>query len=101
MYVGFAAETGNPLPEARRKLAAKGLDLIVANDVTRPGAGFEVDTNRVTLVAADGGEQPLPLLSKAAVGLRIVKWVESRAAGGPAPRRPVSRRRRSTGSRSR
>jgi phosphopantothenoylcysteine decarboxylase/phosphopantothenate--cysteine ligase len=78
LFVGFAAETGDPLPEARRKLADKGLDLIVANDVARADSGFAVDTNRVTLIARDGTVTPLPLLSKAAVAERIVAWIEQR-----------------------
>jgi phosphopantothenoylcysteine decarboxylase/phosphopantothenate--cysteine ligase len=78
LFVGFAAETGDPLPEARRKLAAKGLDLIVANDVAQADAGFGVDTNRVTLIARDGTVTPLPVLSKEAVAERIVAWVEQR-----------------------
>ena len=73
--IGFAAETGDPVPEARRKLAAKGLDLVVANDVSRPDSGFAVDTNRVTLVSPDSAE-PLPLLSKLEVAKRIVAWAE-------------------------
>lgn len=76
--VGFAAETGDPLPEARRKLSAKGLDLIVANDVTEPGAGFEVDTNAVTLLGLDGAVEKLPLMSKDAVAERIILWLEGR-----------------------
>lgn len=76
LFVGFAAETGDPLPEGRRKLAAKGLDLLVANDVSQPDAGFAVDTNRVTLLTPDGGERRLPLLSKAEVAERIVTWME-------------------------
>ncbi len=75
--VGFAAETENLLAEARRKLVAKKLDLIVANDVSQPDAGFEVDTNAVTLVTADD-LQPLPLMSKRDVGSRIVIWLEQR-----------------------
>lgn len=78
LFVGFAAETGDPLPEAHRKLADKGLDLIVANDVAQTDAGFGVDTNRVTLIARDGTVTPLPLLSKAAAAERIVIWVEQR-----------------------
>jgi len=76
IFVGFAAETGDPLPEARRKLAAKGLDLIVANDVSLPDAGFAVDTNRVTLLPRDGAPEALPLLAKHAVAERIVAWIE-------------------------
>ena len=75
-YIGFAAETNNVMEEARGKLLRKGLDMIVANDVTRPGAGFEVETNIVTLITADGGVEPLPLMSKIGVAERIVEWVE-------------------------
>ena len=63
-FIGFAAETGEPTAEATRKLRDKGLDLIVANDVTAPDAGFAVDTNRVTLLYPDGRREPLPLQSK-------------------------------------
>lgn len=63
LLVGFAAETHDVVNYARAKLAAKGCDLIVANDVTAPGAGFAVDTNQVVLVEA-GGTRPLPLASK-------------------------------------
>lgn len=80
MFVGFAAETGDPLAEARRKLAAKGLDLIVANDVAQPDAGFAVDTNRVTLVAAAGEPEVLPLMSKLEAGREIVVRLERLAA---------------------
>jgi len=76
LFVGFAAETGDPLAEARRKLEAKGLDLIVANDVTLPDAGFAVDTNRVTLVSASEAQEALPLMSKLDVGREIVRWLE-------------------------
>ena len=79
LYVGFAAETGDPLAEALRKLAAKGLDLIVANDVTQPDAGFAVDTNRVTFVSATKPATALPLLSKLDVGREIVTWLERHA----------------------
>jgi phosphopantothenoylcysteine decarboxylase/phosphopantothenate--cysteine ligase len=65
--VGFAAETENLADNARAKLSSKNLDLIVANDVTAPGAGFEVDTNVVTLLTPDGGATPLPQLPKRAV----------------------------------
>ena len=75
--VGFAAETGDPEPEARRKLAGKGLDLIVANDVMRPGAGFEVDTNAVTFISARGETWRTDVESKDAIASRIVEWVEA------------------------
>lgn len=83
LLVGFAAQTGDPVPAARRKLAAKHVDLIVANDVTQSGAGFDVATNRVTLVTADGVE-PLPMLAKAEVARRILDRVERRLAAGAA-----------------
>jgi phosphopantothenoylcysteine decarboxylase / phosphopantothenate---cysteine ligase len=63
VLVGFAAETGDPVPAATKKLAAKQADLIVANDVSKPGSGFDVDTNEITLVDAEGAEA-LPLMSK-------------------------------------
>ena len=75
-FVGFAAETGDPLAEAQRKLVSKGLDLIVANDVTQPDAGFAVDTNRVTLLSATEPPSVLPLQSKLDVGREIVAWLE-------------------------
>ena len=80
IYVGFAAETGDPVPEARRKLRDKALDLIVANDVSRPDSGFDVNTNRVVLIPADGRIEALPLMSKTKVAGRIVKWLERRRA---------------------
>ena len=61
--VGFAAETDGLIEHAREKLAAKGLDLIVANDVTQPGAGFGVDTNIATLITA-GEQRACPLMAK-------------------------------------
>ncbi|HUF23535.1 MAG TPA: bifunctional phosphopantothenoylcysteine decarboxylase/phosphopantothenate--cysteine ligase CoaBC [Vicinamibacterales bacterium] len=63
VLVGFAAQTGDPVPAAVKKLASKHADLIVANDVSKPGSGFDVDTNEITLVDAHGAE-PLPLMSK-------------------------------------
>ncbi len=78
IYIGFAAETHDLMEEAHGKLQRKGLDLIVANDVTCPGAGFEVDTNIVTLITAEGGVEPLPLLSKTEVATRLVVWAEAR-----------------------
>jgi phosphopantothenoylcysteine decarboxylase / phosphopantothenate---cysteine ligase len=72
LVVGFAAETNNVAENARKKLAAKNADLIVANDVTAEGAGFNLDTNIVTFFARDGREVPLPKLSKAEVAQRIL-----------------------------
>jgi len=87
LFVGFAAETGDPTEEARRKLVSKGLDLIVANDVSLPDAGFEVDTNRVALITADSPPVALPLQSKIDVGREIIAWIE----------RAMNERRRSGG----
>jgi len=75
IVVGFAAETENLLTEARRKLQAKQLDLIVANDVSRPDAGFAVDTNAVTLITAETADA-LPLMSKREVAKRLLQWLE-------------------------
>ena len=75
VLVGFAAQTGDPVPQAARKLASKRVDLIVANDVAKAGSGFDVDTNEVTLVDRDGAE-PLPLMSKAQVADAILDRVE-------------------------
>lgn len=81
IVVGFAAETGaGLLPEAQRKLLQKRLDLVVANDVSAPGAGFEVDTNRVAFVSEARIEE-LPLMSKDEVAERLVEWIEARAGG--------------------
>jgi phosphopantothenoylcysteine decarboxylase/phosphopantothenate--cysteine ligase len=73
--VGFAAESQDLIPNARRKLAEKALDLVVANDITAPDAGFEVDTNRVVLVYPDGRAEELPLLSKYEVAHRVLDRV--------------------------
>lgn len=75
--VGFAAETGDALPEARRKCREKGLYMIVANDVTEKGAGFGTDTNRVALLMANGEVERLPLMSKLAVARRIIRKCEA------------------------
>jgi phosphopantothenoylcysteine decarboxylase/phosphopantothenate--cysteine ligase len=77
VLVGFAAETGDPVPSARDKLLRKRVDLVVANDVSAPGSGFAVDTNRVWLVGHDGVEA-LPLQSKRAIGEHLVAWLARR-----------------------
>jgi len=74
VLVGFAAETGS-LDRAVTKLAAKAVDLLVANDVAEPGSGFGSDTNRVTILAADGSQEALPLLPKREVADRILDRV--------------------------
>lgn len=78
IFIGFAAETGRLLAETRRKLRDKNLDLIVANDVSRRDSGFDVDFNQVTLMAADGTMQSLPLMTKLKVAARIMDWLETR-----------------------
>jgi phosphopantothenoylcysteine decarboxylase/phosphopantothenate--cysteine ligase len=75
ILVGFAAETDRVAENARAKLARKGADIIVANDVTQAGAGFDTDTNIVTLYLRDGREIPLPKLSKFEVANRLLDQV--------------------------
>jgi len=75
VLVGFAAETGLVAENARAKLERKGADMIVANDVTREGAGFDTDTNIVTIFLRDGREIPLPKLTKFEVANRILDQV--------------------------
>jgi phosphopantothenoylcysteine decarboxylase/phosphopantothenate--cysteine ligase len=72
--VGFAAETGS-LDRAFDKLRRKGVDLLVANDVAEAGSGFGTETNRVSILAADGGRDDLPLLSKRDVADRLLDRV--------------------------
>jgi phosphopantothenoylcysteine decarboxylase/phosphopantothenate--cysteine ligase len=74
VLVGFAAETDDVVRHARDKLARKGAHLIVANDVTRPGAGFETDTNAAVLVDAKG-EKETGLVSKDALADLILDRV--------------------------
>src|SRR5712664_1997511 len=73
--VGFAAETDHVAENARQKLAAKNADLMVANDVTAEGSGFDHDTNVVTLFARDGRDLALPRMSKSEVAQRILDEV--------------------------
>ena len=75
IIVGFAAETNRVAENARKKLLAKNADLIVANDVTAEGAGFDQDTNIVTLFSRDGRDLALPKLSKSEVAQRILDEV--------------------------
>jgi phosphopantothenoylcysteine decarboxylase/phosphopantothenate--cysteine ligase len=75
LVVGFAAETEHVAENARKKLAAKKADLMVANDVTAEGAGFDHDTNIVTLFARDGRDLALPRMSKSEVAQRILDEV--------------------------
>jgi phosphopantothenoylcysteine decarboxylase/phosphopantothenate--cysteine ligase len=73
--VGFALETGDAVAHGRAKLEEKGCDLLVVNDASEPGAGFEVETNRVTLLSRGDGEEALPLLPKREVAARILDRV--------------------------
>ena len=75
VLVGFAAETQDVVTRATEKRAKKHIDLIVANDVARTDAGFDVDTNAVTIVSAEGAEA-LPLQSKSRVAAEILNRVE-------------------------
>jgi phosphopantothenoylcysteine decarboxylase/phosphopantothenate--cysteine ligase len=81
VIVGFALETDDVVAHARAKLASKDLDFIVVNDATEPGAGFGVDTNRVSILSRDGGEERLPLMSKADVADAILDRVEVLLSG--------------------
>jgi len=78
VHVGFAAETHDLLQNARAKLEAKNLDLIVANDVSQDGAGFGAVTNRATLLWRDGRIEALPLMSKRELAEQIVSAVVGR-----------------------
>lgn len=81
IVVGFAAESRNLLENARAKLEAKRLDLIVANDVTAADAGFAAETNRVVLLDREGGVEELPLMSKAAVAETVLDRVTRMLTG--------------------
>lgn len=86
LLVGFAAETQALEENARAKLEAKGCDLLVANDVSRPESGFDSDDNQVVLLTPGQVPGRLPLLSKDAVADRVLDWCRERLAGQtPAP----------------
>lgn len=71
--IGFAAESQELLANARKKMESKHLDMIVANDITSPGAGFGTDTNQVTLLFSDGSCEALPLMSKDEIAEKIIQ----------------------------
>ena len=75
--VGFAAETSDLRANAAEKLARKGIDLIVANDVSAPGVGFEHDTNAVMILGADGSAQEIALRDKRAIARSILNAVST------------------------
>ena len=83
LLVGFAAETVDVRANAADKLARKRLDLIVANDVSAPGVGFEHDTNSVVVLAADGTEQNVPLTDKRQVASVVLDAVAARLPRSP------------------
>jgi phosphopantothenoylcysteine decarboxylase / phosphopantothenate---cysteine ligase len=89
VLVGFAAETDDVEANGLAKLEAKGADLLVVNDVSTPDAGFEVETNRVVILAADGSRTDVALASKQIVARRILDAVVARLArvdADPVPR---------------
>jgi len=75
VLVGFAAETHDAIERGRRKLARKGVDLLVVNDVSAPGAGFDHDTNAVVILGSDGSATEIPLTSKDAVANAVLDRV--------------------------
>jgi phosphopantothenoylcysteine decarboxylase/phosphopantothenate--cysteine ligase len=89
ILIGFAAETHDLLAHAREKLDRKGIDVIVANDVSQPGAGFDVPTNAVTLISREGNET-VALQSKVAVAARILDRVERLLIEAAAPASSLS-----------
>jgi len=80
VVVGFALETRDAVDNGRRKLEAKGLDLLVVNDAREPGAGFEVATNRVTFLRPGRDDEALPLMPKSEVADHILDRVADIAA---------------------
>ena len=81
LFVGFAAEREDILVSARSKLAKKGLDLIVANDISRTDSGFESDTNKAMLISVDGLTMDFPLINKVELAGHILDWIEQRQTG--------------------
>ena len=75
--VGFAAESENLIENSKTKVKSKNLDFIVANDITAKDSGFSVDTNKVTIIHANGNIESLPLMSKYDVGHSILDRVKS------------------------
>jgi phosphopantothenoylcysteine decarboxylase/phosphopantothenate--cysteine ligase len=81
VIVGFALETDDVIAHAKEKLAAKSLDMIVVNDARETGAGFGVDTNRVTILAPNAEPSVLPLLSKSETADAILDRVQAMLDG--------------------
>ena len=81
VIVGFALETTDGINNAREKLEAKDLDLVVLNDAKEPGAGFGVDTNRVTVITRGGKQEELPLMSKTDLAEILLDRIEEEIRG--------------------
>jgi phosphopantothenoylcysteine decarboxylase/phosphopantothenate--cysteine ligase len=81
VIVGFAAETDDPVGRGRRKFQHKGVDMIVVNDVSAPGVGFDHDTNAVTIITAAGSDE-VPLSAKSVVADAVLDRVVEMLAGG-------------------
>jgi phosphopantothenoylcysteine decarboxylase / phosphopantothenate---cysteine ligase len=81
LIIGFALETADGIKNAREKLKAKDLDIVVLNDPTEPGAGFAVDTNRVTVLTRDGKQEDLALMSKIDLAEVLLDRVEKELNG--------------------
>ncbi len=79
---GFSAETENIIDNARQKLKSKRLDLIIANDISAPGSGFDTETNRVSVLSRDGSVEEWPLMSKNALGEKIIALIEAGISRG-------------------
>ena len=77
VLVGFAAETENLEEYAKKKIAKKNLDFIVANDITKPGAGFKTDTNIAVIIDSKGEKQEFPLMQKSALAENIIDRIEN------------------------
>jgi phosphopantothenoylcysteine decarboxylase/phosphopantothenate--cysteine ligase len=84
--VGFAAETHDVIANARGKLEAKGIDLLIANDVSRRDIGFDAEDNEVLLVDRWGGTRPLPRMPKTALADAILDEIQALRAAHPTPR---------------
>jgi len=81
VIVGFALETSDGVKNAREKLKAKDLDLVILNDAKEPGSGFGVDTNRVTVITRNGKEEELDLMSKTDLAEILLDRVERELSG--------------------
>ena len=77
VLIGFAAQSGDPVARGREKLRRKRVDMIVANDISRPDAGFDVESNAATLISADGpSDEVFPLGQKTELAARILDRAE-------------------------